>query len=78
MKTSESDQKKAILDGLIELFRQNQRWLLFIGTGTSVALDKSLGMPALAEHLRQTMPQDADGWAEVRSRLARDKAWNRR
>jgi hypothetical protein len=60
---------KAILDGLIELFNQNRRWLLFFGTGTSCALDARLGMPKLAEHLLAKVPPDAQGWSEVRSRL---------
>jgi hypothetical protein len=60
---------KAILDGLIELFSQNRRWLLFFGTGTSCARDKQLGMPKLAEHLLAKLPPDAQGWPDVRSRL---------
>lgn len=61
--------KKAILDGLIELFRQHRRWLIFIGTGTSCALDKRLGMPALEGHLRRKMPENMDGWPSVLERL---------
>jgi hypothetical protein len=63
------NEKKAILDGLIELFNQNRRWLLFFGTGTSCAMDKRLGMPKLAEHLLAKLPLDAQGWPDVRSRL---------
>lgn len=53
----------------MELFRQNRRWLLFFGSGTSCALDKRLGMPKLREHLLDTLPADAPGWPDVRSRL---------
>jgi hypothetical protein len=63
------NETKTILEGLIELFNQNRRWLLFFGTGTSCALDKRLGMPKLAEHLLVSLPPDAQGWPEVRSRL---------
>jgi hypothetical protein len=59
----------AILDGLIELFSQNRRWLLFFGTGTSCALDKRLGMPKLGEHLLDHVSPSEQGWAEVGSRL---------
>jgi hypothetical protein len=57
------------LDGLIELFNQNRRWLLFFGSGTSCALDKRLGMPELAAHLVAQVSPSEQGWAEVRSRL---------
>ncbi len=63
------NETKAILDGLIELFTQNRRWLLFFGTGTSCALDERLGMPKLAEHLLAALQPDVQGWPEVRSRL---------
>ena len=69
MKKRTINEKKAILDGLIELFNQNRRWLLFFGTGTSCAMDKRLGMPKLAEHLLAKLPLDAQGWPDVRSRL---------
>jgi hypothetical protein len=64
-----TNETKAILEGLIELFNQNRRWLLFFGTGTSRALDERLGMPRLADHLRDALPPDAEGWPDVQSRL---------
>jgi len=69
MKAIQSDEKKVVFDGLIDLFSQNRRWLLFVGTGISCALDKELGMPALERQLVKEMPNDADGWPEVRKRL---------
>lgn len=69
MKTADKDEKKAILDGLIGLFGQNRRWLLFFGTGTSCALDPRFGMPALAMHLNQELGA-ASGWPQVASQLA--------
>jgi len=62
-------EKKAILNGLIELLSQNRRWLLFVGTGASCELDRRLGMPELAAHLRSKIPHDALGWPDIRSRL---------
>jgi hypothetical protein len=69
LKKRTTNETKAILEGLIDLFNQNRRWLLFFGTGTSCALDKRLGMPKLAEQLLAKLPPDAQGWPEVRSRL---------
>jgi hypothetical protein len=69
MKTADKDEKKAILDGLIDLFGQNRRWLLFFGTGTSCALDKGFGMLALADHLKNELSAAA-GWPQVASQLA--------
>ena len=69
MKKRTINETKPILEGLIELFNQNRRWLLFFGTGTSCALDKRLGMPKLAEHLLAKLPPDAQGWSDVRFRL---------
>ncbi len=69
MKTASRSEKKAILEGLIDLFGQNRRWLLFFGTGTSCALDKRFGMPALAEHLKNVLGTEAD-WPQVASDLA--------
>ena len=68
MMTANNDEKKAILDGLIDLFVQNRRWLLFFGTGTSCALDKRFGMPALEGHLTKELSAGND-WAKVESQL---------
>jgi hypothetical protein len=66
--TTDNNEKKAILDGLMDLFSRNRRWLLFFGTGTSCALDKRFGMPALAKHLEEKLC-DTDGWAQVKEKL---------
>ena len=68
IKTDNKESKKAVLDGLISLFGQNRRWLLFFGTGTSIAVDCRLGMPALTEHLTAQMPDNAD-WHRVKIAL---------
>ena len=69
LKKQINSETKNLLEGLIELFSQNRRWLLFFGTGTSCALDDRLGMPKLAEHLLTHLPPDAQGWPEVKARL---------
>jgi hypothetical protein len=66
--TTDNTEKKAILDGLMDLFSRNRRWLLFFGTGTSCALDPRFGMPALATHLEKELG-DADDWAQVKEKL---------
>lgn len=68
MKTANKKEKKAILDGLIELFEQNRRWLLFFGTGTSCALDTRFGMSALQEHLGKQFATEPE-WARVDAAL---------
>ena len=68
MKKLSKDATKNILEGLIDLFGQNRRWLLFFGTGTSCALDKRLGMAALTEHLKTELG-DAPGWFEIKTHL---------
>lgn len=73
MKTADNNEKKAILDGLMELFSQNRRWLLFFGTGTSCALDKRFGMPALQKHLSAQLGADPE-WAAVEAELNAGKS----
>lgn len=43
--------KKDILNGLLKLFKEYRRWVLFFGTGTSCELDPSFGMGALQAQL---------------------------
>jgi hypothetical protein len=69
MKTANKDEKKRILDGLSDLFRQNRRWFLFFGTGTSCALDERFGMPALQDYLSKELAGNCD-WAKVKKELA--------
>ena len=61
-------EKKTVINGLMELFRNNRRWLLFFGTGTSCALDGDFGMAALAEYLRERLSGEPD-WASVEQEL---------
>ncbi|MBZ5640235.1 MAG: SIR2 family protein [Acidobacteriia bacterium] len=69
MKDANQGEKKAIFDGLINLFSQNRHgWLVFFGTGTSCALDRGFGMLALEEHLRDELRGDRD-WSQVESQL---------
>ena len=62
------DTTKTVLEGLIGLFSQYRRWLLFFGTGTSCALDRRLGMPKLTEFLKQEMAGETD-WPQIQSDL---------
>jgi len=55
---------KTILEGLMGLFSQNRRWLLFFGTGTSYALDKRLGMPMLTDQLKKELG-DTSYWPQI-------------
>jgi hypothetical protein len=59
-----NDVTKTILEGLMGLFSQNRRWLLFFGTGTSCALDKRLGMPMLTEQLKKELG-DTSYWPQI-------------
>jgi hypothetical protein len=72
MKIANKDEKKAILDGLIGLFGQNRRWVLFFGTGTSCALDNRFGMPALQGHLSTELAAEPE-WARVEAELKAGK-----
>ena len=72
MKLANINEKKAILDGLIELFEQNRRWLLFFGTGTSRNLDPRFGMPALKDHLGKEFAAEPE-WARVDAGLKAGK-----
>lgn len=73
MEEATNPTNKTILEGLLNLFSRNRRWLLFFGTGTSCALDKRLGMSGLAEHLKRTMGKMAD-WQKVQSGLDAGKS----
>ena len=58
-----------VVEQLLSLFQQHRRWLMMVGTGPSVALDRDLGMGALADHLIEQMPEHTPGWNEVKTRL---------
>jgi hypothetical protein len=68
-----NDATKTILDGLIGLFSQNRRWLLFFGTGTSCALDTRLGMPELTKSLKMEMAGETE-WPQIQSYLESGKS----
>jgi hypothetical protein len=63
------DKLKNIKESLLAVMRGPHRWLLVVGTGTSVAMDAELGMPALARHLLADIPEDTAGWKSVAKRL---------
>lgn len=63
------DKLKNIKESLLAVMRGPHRWLLVVGTGTSVAMDAELGMPTLARHLLADIPEDTDGWEAVAKRL---------
>lgn len=65
------DKLKNIKESLLAVMREPRRWLLLVGTGTSVAMDAELGMPALKDYLLMpgTIPEDTDGWIPVVEKL---------
>ena len=63
------DKLKNIKESLLAVMREPRRWLLFVGTGASVAMDTELGMPALASHLLTAIPENTDGWDSIATRL---------
>ncbi len=46
-----------------------RRWLLLVGTGTSIDLEPDLGMPALKRHLLDEIPKDIEGWGIIAEKL---------
>jgi len=67
MKTT--DQLKKIKEALLAIMREQRQWLLLVGTGTSIAMDAKLGMPALKDHLLSSIPEDTDGWKPIVEKL---------
>lgn len=65
--------KNAVVSGLLELFQNNRRWLLFFGTGTSMALDRDFGMTALQEHLSEKFANSPE-WRSVDAALREGKS----
>ncbi len=65
------DKLKKIKESLLAVIREPRRWLLFIGTGASVAMNDELGMPALKDHLLASIPKDTGGWKPVAENLRR-------
>jgi hypothetical protein len=72
MKSEPPTEKKTVYDGLLELFEQNRRWLLFFGTGTSRDLDPDFGMPALQKHLSKELAGESE-WERVDAGLKAGK-----
>jgi hypothetical protein len=60
---------KMIKESLLAVMREKRRWFLLVGTGASVAMDTKLGMPALAKHLLDAIPESIVGWESVAQRL---------
>jgi len=73
MESANATDKKAVLSGLLELFQNNRRWLLFFGTGTSCALDPNFGMKALEAHLSREFTGDPQ-WTSVDAALRQSKS----
>ncbi len=68
-----NDEKlRKIKESLLGVMREPRRWLLLIGTGTSVAMHPELGMPALAKHLLSAIPKNTDGWDAIAEKLKQD------
>ena len=63
------DKLKMIKEALLAIMREPYRWLLIVGTGTSVEMDTKLGMPALKEYLLENISEDTDGWKSVAGKL---------
>ncbi len=63
------DKLKNIKESLLAVMREPRRWLLLVGTGSSVAMDSELGMPALARRLISAIPENTAGWKPVANRL---------
>ncbi len=59
-----SIEKRDIYNGLLDLFKQHRKWVLFFGTGTSCDLDPSFGMPALQVQLSEELGKVPE-WARV-------------
>ncbi len=64
-----NDKLKKIKEVLLAIMREPRRWLLLVGTGTSVEMDAELGMSALKDHLLTSVPKDTDGWIPVAEKL---------
>ncbi len=63
------DKLQKIKEALLEIMREQRRWLLLIGTGASVAMDAELGMPALAKHLLADIHKNTAGWEPIAQKL---------
>lgn len=58
----------AIKNALAAVMRTpTARWLMLVGTGTSVAMNQELGMSALADHLNASL--NGDDWKPISERL---------
>jgi len=68
------DTLKAVKRALQAIMRERGRWCVLVGTGTSVAVNQALGMPALAKHLFTRIPEETEGWAPVRDALQAGKS----
>lgn len=64
-----SEQFKKIKKDLHLLVAQPNRWLMLIGSGTSIAMDRCLGMEALAQHLLGQISDNSTSWKEIVKKL---------
>jgi len=72
MNAKPSIDKKAICNGLLDLFKQHRRWVFFFGTGTSCDVDPSFGMAALQEQLGKELGEVPE-WRRVDEALRAGK-----
>lgn len=69
---NDDDKLRNIKESLLAVMRESRRWLLLVGTGTSVAMDADLGMPALARYLLGKIPDNTDGWKSIAQSLEQE------
>ncbi|MCF6313525.1 MAG: SIR2 family protein [Verrucomicrobiales bacterium] len=64
-----SEQLGIIKKDLHAIVSQANNWLMLIGSGTSMAMDVTLGMGALAEHLVASISDSSESWGTIRDKL---------
>jgi hypothetical protein len=73
---ADTNEKKAIRNGLLDLFEQNRRGLFFFGTGASCALGQRFGMSALKKDLGKARATERE-WARAEAGLRARKTLER-
>jgi len=67
---TENEKLIKVVSELQRLLRDHQKWLLLIGTGPSIAVNRNMGMGALREHLLKDHSLNAcSGWGTIADRL---------
>ena len=64
-----SKQFKKNKKALHAILSQQNRWLMLVGSGTSIAMDRGLGMEDLAKHLLGNISDDSTSWQEIITNL---------